>query len=83
MLVLIGLGGPGADVLAAIWLAMGVLALFLIPRDVRVRVAKRFGLGIRPRLGEPGLPASSKTRAFISALVLLLALLIFLSRLIR
>jgi hypothetical protein len=78
--ILIGPGGPWADILAAIWLALIILSLFLIPRSTRIRVAERFGLGIRPRLGEPGIQASLKIRIFIGAFVLMLALLLLLSR---
>ena len=47
--ILIGPGGPLADILAAIWFVLIILALFLIPRSTRIRVAERFGLGILPR----------------------------------
>jgi len=76
--ILIGPGGPWADTLAGIWFALGILALFLIPRSTRIRIAERSGLGIRPRLGEPGLPASLKVRILIGALLMLLVLLMLL-----
>jgi hypothetical protein len=76
--ILIGPGGPLADILAGIWFALIILALFLIPRSTRIRVAERFGFGIRPRLGEPGLPASLRVRILIGALLMLLVLLMLL-----
>jgi hypothetical protein len=78
--ILIGPGGLWADTLGGIWFALGILALFLIPRSTRIRIAERFGLGIRPRPGEPGLRTSLKVRILISAFMLLFVLLILLSR---
>jgi len=75
---MIGAGGPLANILAAIWLVVMILSLFLIPRSTRMRIAKRFGLGIRPRLGEPGVRASLKVRIVISAFILLFVLLMIL-----
>lgn len=80
---LIGPGGPWADTLAAIWLVLIVLALFLIPRFTRIRLAQRLGVGIRPRLGESGLPSSPKVRAIMSALIVILALTMLLFWLMR
>lgn len=76
--MLIGSGGPLTDILAAIWFALVMLAVFLIPRSTRIRVAERLGLGIRPRLGEPGLRAPLKVRILITAFMLLLGLLMLL-----
>lgn len=73
--ILIGAGGPLTDILAAIWFAFIILAVFLIPRSTRIRVAERFGLGIRSRPGEPGLRTSLKVRILISAFMLLFVLL--------
>jgi hypothetical protein len=76
--ILVGPGGPWADILAAIWFVLIILALFLVPRSMRIRVAERLGLGIRPRLGEPGIRASFKITILISAFLLLLVLLMVL-----
>jgi hypothetical protein len=72
---MIGAGGPLAELLTAIWLVVIILSLFLIPRSMRIRVAERLGLGIRPRPEESGLRASPKVRILISALMLLLVIL--------
>lgn len=79
MLILIGAGGPLGEILAAFWLIVIIVSLYLIPRSTRIRIAKRFGLGIRPSLEEPGVRASLKVRILISAFILLfvLSMLIF------
>jgi hypothetical protein len=71
-LLLIGDGGRWGDILGAIWLVVIVLSAFVIPREVRVRFAERFGLGIRARPGEPGLPPSPKVRKLIILLNVIL-----------
>jgi hypothetical protein len=72
-LLLIGDGGRWGDILGAIWLVVIVLSAFVIPREVRVRFAERFGLGIPPSLGEPGVPPSPRVRN----LVILLNVVLF------
>jgi len=64
-----------ADILAAVWLVVIILSLFLIPRSTRIRVPQRFGLGIRPRLGETGIRASLKVRILIGGFILLFVVL--------
>lgn len=81
--ILIGPGGWRGDVLAAIWFAIIILAFFIIPRHVRIRIAERLGLGIRPRPGEPGLPTSSKVRTLISAFILIFVVVLFLFWVVR
>lgn len=78
MQILIGPGGRLGDILAAIWFVLLIMALFLIPRSTRIRVAERFGLGLRPRLGEPGLRPSRKVKILIRAFMVLLILLMLL-----
>jgi hypothetical protein len=57
--VFIGAGGPRADILAAIWLVFCILALFLISRSTRIRVARRLVAGVQPaRAGDPSLRKS-------------------------
>jgi hypothetical protein len=67
-----------ADILAVVWLVVITLFLFLIPRSTRIRVAEGFGLGIRARLGEPGIRAFLKLKILISAFKRLFVVLIFL-----
>jgi hypothetical protein len=78
--ILIGSGGPRADVLAAIWFALGILALLLIPQGYPDPRCPEIRAWNSTRPGSPGLQASFKIRILITAFMLLLVLLMLLSR---
>lgn len=82
-LLLIGPGGRTWEILSAIWVAVVVLSIFIIPRSATVRLAQRLGLGIRPSLGDPGLPPSPKVRKLIIVFNLILFSAMLLSWLLR